>query len=761
MRSLRTSISTGVVCLWALAAGLVGCADIAPSNPYDPAAPTGQQAAGAVTGMLVRPLGHDASRFSDARVTLVTLGGTSSPATDGGTPTSAEAAVDPLTGRFTAVDVAPGAYTVTFVVPGFRAPPMRVVVGIGETVQLGEIALEVPSRTTTITGVARRAGAPDDGHGGIFVEALGTPFTTATSSGGAFALAVTEGEFTLRFSLPGYTAQAVELGRTLAAGETFALPSEVLLVGAPGSVRGSLRLQPGFTGDLTLPDAQVKLAPANGMAGPPTRPDALGRFAFADVVAADYTLHVELGGFFPLDVPVTVPVGGAVELPPQTLFSLIDGTGEDTGFVVGMATLQGAAEGRHGGTHVEAVGTPFVTLTADDGAFRLPVAAGRRYDLALSHEGYTPHVVPGVLVEGGVETPVEKLTLVGEPGRVTGVVQLPERFRDQLQAVDVCLLLPDAPTGDCAGGGVGGLGGPGPFAHVNPAADGRFLFDAVGAGTYALVAVLDGFEPWRDELEVSLGAETRGGRIVLTPAEPRGAVFGVARPAGSGETGNAGTNVSAAGTPYGTQTNDDGTYLLELPARAAGYTLRFGRPGYNEETRAVDTLPEGARVELAEVVLSSPRPLPRRWTRPRPSDSHRRVPTPWPARTTPPAPPPRGACCSPAGPPWTTRTSTPPATSSSRTCPPAPTRSGSGSTASTRRPWTPWCAWAPRRSWATSASRPCPPKPSSPAWPNGPARRRTAASRSPCGARPFRSRRRRRAAFCSPCRSATSDTPWT
>lgn len=597
----RISVLTLIVCVSTLASALIGCADIAATNPFDPGSPSGQQAAGAVTGTLVRPLGHDASRFVNARVTLVALGGPPRPASDAGATAAAEAAADPLTGVFTVTDVVPGAYTVAFVVPGFRAPPMRVEVGIGETLSLGEVALEVPSRTTTITGVAHRAGAADDGHGGISVEALGTPFTTATTSEGAFALAVTEGEFTLRFSLPGYTAQSVPLGRTLAAGDTFALPAEVLLVGAPGSVRGSLTLQPGFTGDLTLPDAQVTLVPADGMAGPPTQPDVQGRFAFADVVAADYTLHVELGGFFPLDVPLTVAVGAALELPSLTLFAVSDGTGEHTGFVVGTAALQGAAEGRHGGTRVEAVGTPFVALTADDGAFRLPVAAGRRYDIALSHEGYTAHVAPDVLIEAGVETPLEKVTLVGEPGRVTGVVQLPERFRDRLQGVDVCLLLPDAPTGDCAGaeGGVDA-----PFAHANPAADGRFLFDAVGAGNYALVAVLDGFEPWRDELEVTLGAETRGGRIVLVPAEPRAAMFGLARPAGAGDTGNAGTNVSAVGTPYGTQTNDDGTYLLDLPARAAGYTLRFGRPGYNEETRAVDALPEGALVELAEVVLS-------------------------------------------------------------------------------------------------------------------------------------------------------------
>lgn len=235
MFSLRISALTLIVCVLTVAPGLLGCADIAAKNPFDPGAPTGQQAPGVVTGTLVRPAGHDASRFSDARVVLAGLGGT---LTDGGVPAAAEAAVDALSGDFTVPDVAPGAYTVSFIVPGFRAPPMRIAVGIGETVALGEIALEVPSRTTTITGVAQREGAPDDGHGGISVEALGTPFTTATTSGGAFALPVTEGDFTLRFSLAGYTAQTVPLGRTLAAGDTFALPTEVLLVGAPGSVRG-------------------------------------------------------------------------------------------------------------------------------------------------------------------------------------------------------------------------------------------------------------------------------------------------------------------------------------------------------------------------------------------------------------------------------------------------------------------------------------------------------------------------------------------
>lgn len=754
----RISVLRLVVCVSTLAFLVAGCAEIAATNPFDPAAPTGQQAAGAVTGTLVRPVGHDATRFSTARVVLVGLGGPEGPASDAGAPAAAEAAVDPVTGAFTVTDVLPGPYTVTFVSSGFRAAPQRIVVGIGETVALGEIALEVPTRTTTITGVARRAGAPDDGHGGT-VEALGAPFTTATTSGGAFALSVTEGEFTLRFSLAGYTAQTVPLGRTLAAGDTFALPSEVLLVGAPGSVRGTLLLEPGFAGDRTLPDAQVTLAPANGMAGPPTTPDTAGRFAFADVVAAEYTLHVALGGFHPLEVPVTVAVGTAVELPPFTLFAVSDGTGADTGFAVGTARLQGVADGRHGGTRIEAVGTPFVVLTADDGAFRLPLAAGRRYDIALSHAGYTPHVAPDVLAEDGVETPLEKVTLIGEPGRVAGVVQLPDRFRDRLQDVDVCLLLPDASTSVCAGGA--GPDVEGRFAHANPAADGRFLFDGVAAGTYALVAALDGFEPWRDELEVSLGAQTRGGRIVLVPAEPRAAVYGLARPAGGAHGGHAGTNVVAAGTPYGTQTNDDGTYLLDLPARDAGYTLRFGRPGYNEESRTVESLPEGARVELPEVVLTG-QPGRISGTIVLPDPDPAAVDTAIAQRFAPPGPESVAcaddpACPAPArcvlltcGHRSTTPTWTPRDTSSSRTCPPARTPLASGSTVSTRRRSTPWSQSARRPSSATSGSRPSRRRPSSPAWRSVPAPGPTAASRSRCAGRRSRPRRRRRGGSCWP-----------
>ncbi len=366
---------------------LAACSEVSPSNPFDPATPGSQQATGRVVGRLVLPTGFGAQRLQGAQVTL-------RPQADPASVT-ATAEVD-AEGAFALTDVVAGLYSVQVQVVGLSLTPIAIELTIGGVVDLGDLLLEAPPEgLAAVLGRVQRSGAAEDGHQGIVIEALGTPYSAVTTSDGTFRPAVAAGEHTLRSSAPGYAPQTAPLDPPLAAGEVRTLEATVVLIGRPGAVRGVVGLEPGFEDAELLRTATLTLAhPGAALDDEATRearPDGDGRFLFDAVPAGEWTLTATLETFQPVTLPLTVRVGETTTAPPVTLFSTLTvERPELAGVFEGQVTRQGAPPDQHGGIRVQATGTPFVAQTADDGRYRLEVAGGRAYTTCASAPRGTP-----------------------------------------------------------------------------------------------------------------------------------------------------------------------------------------------------------------------------------------------------------------------------------------------------------------------------------------------------------------------------------
>ncbi len=177
---------------------------------------------------------------------------------------------------------------------------------------------------TLIEGTVRRGGVFTPGrHGGIRVEALGTPFTTLTDADGDFVLAVSAGEHTVRASVFGYGGMSMAVGQ-VDAGARFQIADPLVLTPQPGGVRGRVNLPPGF-GFHAYGQLSVSLMPIN--AGPGEEPVATttvladGRWSLDGVTANAYGLTVKGGSFMPayrtvdLEPGVVTDLGGINLIP--------------------------------------------------------------------------------------------------------------------------------------------------------------------------------------------------------------------------------------------------------------------------------------------------------------------------------------------------------------------------------------------------------------------------------------------------------------
>ena len=131
----------GWICLFSLVLGL-GCSDVSPTNPFDPATPIGNQAEGRISGTVILPLCTSASLFEDVEITKTRidsgsagLDSVSSPsvadgerviltAAEQGTPCEAgrppPTDAVPATAGFSFDDVSPGAYVIRLRAPGYQ-----------------------------------------------------------------------------------------------------------------------------------------------------------------------------------------------------------------------------------------------------------------------------------------------------------------------------------------------------------------------------------------------------------------------------------------------------------------------------------------------------------------------------------------------------------------------------------------------------------------------------------------------------------------
>jgi hypothetical protein len=272
---------------------LAACAQVPANNPYDPETPVVRQAQGAVIGRLTLPGGFDTALFESSSVEL----------TGEGRETTVGVTRE---GAFSFDPVAAGVYVLTASVPGLVSPQRVVRVELGARLDVGNFPLR-PDLTGTnrgaIIGQARRAGAADDGHGDIRVEAVGTPYSTQTASDGQFQLEVPATTYTVRFATPGYASPPdvmVEVGP----GQVVELAEPALLVGEPATIRGVVQLYADAAGApvsgaaALLPNADVRLS----RLGEPEplqieRPGEDGVFVLSNVAPGAYEVSASLAGF--------------------------------------------------------------------------------------------------------------------------------------------------------------------------------------------------------------------------------------------------------------------------------------------------------------------------------------------------------------------------------------------------------------------------------------------------------------------------------
>ncbi len=411
-------------------------------------------------------------------------------------------------GAFVFAAVGPGEHCLSVELDGFMGATRVLELGPGEVAGVGLIILQPAARSVLVEGEARTEG----GAASIRVDVEGAAFSTLASEGRyRLELPPRVQGYTLRFSLAGHGPRSLETGALEPGARVETEP--VVLSAEPGSVRGVVRLDEGFSAERL--DAVVVRLLRGEEEVQVTAPERSGHFSLRALPAGSYLLTASLAGFESRSAEALVPPGGVAELGVLAL--RFD---ESPAFVRGVARLAGAES--HGGTRVEVLGTPFTTFTVLDGSYELPAPPGR-VAVRFSHAGYgtpPPQVLPEVRLGSTVDVP--PVLLHGEPSTVRGVVSIAEFASPAaLRQVSVSALVGDLAVASAA---------------VDP--EGRFLLNGLGAGELTIRADAPGFQANSRVLRLPAGADrdlgafrlvhdSRGdaarpfeGRVVLQGAGP-------------------------------------------------------------------------------------------------------------------------------------------------------------------------------------------------------------------------------------------------
>ena len=601
----------------AVALGIAACSEVPANNPYDPTAPVAQQEKGLVRGTVVFPAGITLAGLpAGSAVELVALGEPEPVnsvvihATEA--PEGSDAGAGDGRERFAFVfeNVSAGLYRVVVRALGFTHEAALVEVAIGARAVV-DIDLEVDTAEGSlgrVSGIARLAAGGEDGHAGIGVRVVGRPDATETESDGAYVIELPTGVYALRFSAPHYETETVPGVEVRVGEETDLRAQPVVLVGAPGTLRGRVVFPPDVEAGAAL-FAQVEVRLWQADQGPEEMPiaasgvNAGGAFTFDSLQGGDYRLLPVYAddGFIALEHDVTLPVGETINVGVLPLFA-----GETRAVLHGNATLEGADD--YGGIRVEALGLPGSVLTAADGAYEIVVPPGE-WILRYTRAGYrAPDEAVGS-VGAGERVEVRDVVLAGEPGRVRGTVTLAQGATPEaLERIVVCLVRPDGPGPD------------GPEPNLRPCddamlvaatspqiADGirvgtRFIFPAVSAGEWVLAAqhplALPGFR----DVSVPVGGEVVVEFAALVSAPDRAVIAGRVRLEGAAQHDGIVVRIADQDVEP-VVTLPDGEFTLPVVADPEGYVVRFAKPGYDSAEREVPPLVPDAVFRLPEDVV--------------------------------------------------------------------------------------------------------------------------------------------------------------
>lgn len=369
-----------------------------------------------------------------------------------------------------------------------------------------------------------------------------------------------------------------------------------------GSISGGLRLidpdQPEAVFDpARFQEARIRLievGEANTVIGevvpsPPASADAPATFAFEQIEPGDYLVEAHVQGFLDTTRPVRLEIGVQYQLGDLTLTAL--NTPESVAYIEGAARRADAPVAGHGGIRVQVQGTPWQAETEDSGAYRVAVAPGL-YTVTFATAGYGTETLADVRVVAGETVTLDEVVVQSRPGDIVGQVVLTspdaEHMFSEQEVLAVALTLVDLDREGVAP------------RVTNPTADGRFGFDDVPAGHYALSADATGFIGTQATADVSAGEVRNVGALHLE-ARIDARLFGVARRRCPTEACNhGGILVETVGRPFVTVTGSDGSYLLSVSA--GPYEIRYSLDGHASPTPAPVTAEVGEN-ELPDVEL--------------------------------------------------------------------------------------------------------------------------------------------------------------
>ncbi len=351
-----------------------GCSSVDATHPLDPSSPPSSQHRSRLEGTVVLPAGEDAAALVSARVTLFS-------AERGGAQIDQKKLVE---GGFAFEAVLPGQYRLRVTAPGFETQVRYVVLQLGESLDIGEVFLEVPEGT--LTGRALREDGDEQGHGGIVVRVEDTGITAVTAPDGQYVLQLRAGDVDLVYSADGYSSQTTE-GNVIEAAGILEV-DDITLEPRNGSLVGNVGLR-RFENAQRLDSVSVALNPNAGTLEEPT---GTGDFTFSDVPPGDYTLSLSLEGYDTETRRITL--SAAQELEVGLIELSHESTGPSRVVFEGRVVLLG--DDARGGVAVEAfVVTPesndelaVIVNTDFSGNFRFDASPKERYRLRASRVDY-------------------------------------------------------------------------------------------------------------------------------------------------------------------------------------------------------------------------------------------------------------------------------------------------------------------------------------------------------------------------------------
>ena len=371
-----------------------------------------------------------------------------------------------------------------------------------------------------------------------------------------------------------------------------------------GQVIGQVVLPEGTT-DNTWESVSVSLRRQREL-GTPFRDvviDQTGKFDFSELDEGRYQLNIELSGFDSERFSLNLGIGEVVDLGEIPLSPRVSAeTGEVSVGVMGTVKRALSPEDDQGGTLIEALNTPFATVSASDGRFYLSLPPGE-HTLLFSAPNYQSARRFSVTVSADEITRLEEtITLQPSSSQLRGSVSLDGRVEGMpLESVIVRIFdREDAPLSEA-------------LQTVTLDSYGRFIFDDIPVQQLWVSVTCESYYPQLRPVLVSVGSITESGHFDLrstprpqppTDAPLRGSAEYLDRETHEGitvEVRRAGVLIAAVGTEA------SGEYALNLDT--ADYTLSFSAPLYIPQSIDVVWDEEDLRFEVDGAPLSGRAPI--------------------------------------------------------------------------------------------------------------------------------------------------------